>query len=66
VTTAKAAQTTAAANVVESKKEKIEKRTITAEQIAVRAYFLWQERGYDHGGDAYDWARAEAELSSVN
>jgi hypothetical protein len=54
------------ASVTEQKKGKIEKSTITAEHIAIRAYLLWQERGFNHGGDVSDWLRAEAELNSLN
>ncbi len=53
-------------SAVESKKQKIDKSAITAEHIAVRAYLLWQERGFNHGGDVNDWLRAEAELKSLN
>jgi hypothetical protein len=35
------------------------------EQIAVRAYLLWQERGCSHGSDVEDWLRAERELTTV-
>jgi DNA-binding protein HU-beta len=49
-----------------AKKETTEKRQITAEHIAIRAYLLWQERGFNHGSDVNDWLRAEAELNSLN
>ena len=32
------------------------------EQIARRAYELWEERGRPHGSDEEDWHRAEHEL----
>jgi hypothetical protein len=32
------------------------------EAIATRAYFLWQSRGGQPGGEMDDWLRAEAEL----
>jgi HSP20 family protein len=32
------------------------------QEIARRAYELFEERGYEHGHDFEDWARAEAEL----
>jgi hypothetical protein len=34
------------------------------EEIAKRSYELFLERGGEHGHDADDWARAEAELKS--
>lgn len=43
-----------------------EKKTYTPEEVALRAYFLWVERGYTHGGDVSDWIRAEAELNQQN
>lgn len=36
--------------------------TPTHEQIAKRAYQLWQERGQAHGQDIQDWLNAEAQL----
>ena len=32
------------------------------QQIALRAYEIWQERGATHGGDQADWFQAEQEL----
>lgn len=32
------------------------------DQIASRAYAIWQERGASHGGDQADWFQAEHEL----
>jgi len=37
---------------------------IPQEEIARRAYALYQERGGEHGHDLADWLRAEAELRS--
>lgn len=36
----------------------------TPEQIRDRAYYLYVERGYQHGDDQADWYRAEQELLS--
>ena len=41
------------------------KRTYTAEQIAERAYYLWLERGENHGNDVEDWLTAEKELTAA-
>ena len=41
-------------------------RRITREDIALRAYQIWQERGQDHGHDVEDWLQAEDELSSFH
>lgn len=35
---------------------------ITQEQIAVRAYLLWEARGAQSGSELDDWFRAEREL----
>jgi hypothetical protein len=37
-------------------------RAISREAIAERAYFLYLERGGEHGHDVTDWLRAEEEL----
>jgi len=37
----------------------------TADQIRVRAYELYLERGGGHGNDLDDWFAAERELSSA-
>jgi hypothetical protein len=37
----------------------------THEQIAERAYQLWEERGRIHGRDMEDWLNAEAQLRDV-
>lgn len=34
----------------------------THEQIATRAYEIWQQRGGFHGADEADWLRAQQEL----
>jgi hypothetical protein len=39
-------------------------RDASHEEIARRAYALFQERGGEHGDDLADWLRAEAELSA--
>jgi hypothetical protein len=36
--------------------------TLTHQQIAERAYFLWEERGRPVGSPEIDWLRAEREL----
>ncbi|MBK9145189.1 MAG: DUF2934 domain-containing protein [Candidatus Melainabacteria bacterium] len=36
------------------------------EQIALRAYFIWAQRGCSHGGDVSDWLQAESELFESN
>jgi hypothetical protein len=35
----------------------------TREQIERRAYEIYVERGYEHGGDVEDWLAAEEQLS---
>lgn len=35
---------------------------LTEEYIRLRAYQLFEERGYEHGYDLDDWLRAEAEI----
>jgi DUF2934 family protein len=37
----------------------------TLEQVRLRAYELYLERGGTPGGELYDWIRAERELSEV-
>jgi hypothetical protein len=32
------------------------------EQIALRAYEIWEQRGWAHGGHETDWYQAEHEL----
>jgi len=34
----------------------------TNDEIAERAYFIYEARGADHGRDIDDWLQAEAEL----
>ena len=36
--------------------------TLVLEQIRIRAYELFEQRGRLHGFDQEDWARAEAEI----
>jgi hypothetical protein len=38
-------------------------RTPTAEEIAIRAYEIYQTRGGSDGADLDDWLQAERELS---
>lgn len=35
----------------------------TSEEIATRAYAIWERRGHGHGHDRDDWLAAEAELT---
>lgn len=35
---------------------------LSHEQIAKRAYEIWANRGYTHGGSVQDWWQAEQEL----
>jgi hypothetical protein len=44
----------------------LSRRDVTSEEIARRAYELWQQRGSPHGSDADDWHRAERELRGRN
>ena len=37
---------------------------VTHQQIAERAYFLWEERGRPLGSPETDWHRAERELGN--
>jgi len=41
-----------------------EEPTIVLEQIAQRAYELYEARGREDGHDLDDWLRAEAEITS--
>ncbi len=43
----------------------VQSAPLTHEQIAVRAYGLWQERGCPDGSPDVDWFRAEQELQMV-
>ena len=36
----------------------------TAENVAVRAYYLFLERGLDGGNEIEDWLRADRELTA--
>ena len=42
-----------------------EQPMLTHEQIAARAYCLWEERGCPHGSPEADWFRAEQELGAI-
>jgi hypothetical protein len=39
-------------------------KAIDRQQIAQRAYQLFEQRGKQHGNDFNDWVQAEQELSS--
>jgi hypothetical protein len=41
-------------------------REVTKEQIAQRAYKIWQERGEPMGQDLDHWLQAESELTGLN
>ncbi|MFB3818096.1 MAG: DUF2934 domain-containing protein [Candidatus Methylomirabilales bacterium] len=45
-------------------RERPHQREASHEEIARRAYALFQERGGQHGDDLADWLRAEAELTA--
>jgi hypothetical protein len=45
-----------------SRAKVIEPPTLPREQIAVRAYQIWMERGRSHGSDLADWLEAERQL----
>lgn len=63
VETAKtAASAKSTAKVVEAVAQK-SKSIPTFEEVSVRAYLLWLERGAAHGGDVQDWLTAERELT---
>ena len=38
---------------------------LPAEQVAVRAYHLWQSRGEPFGTDREDWLEAERQLATT-
>ena len=40
-------------------------RIPTTEEIAIRAYEIYQARGAGHGGDLEDWLQAERELTPL-
>ena len=42
-----------------------ESRRPPAEQVAVRAYHLWQSRGESFGTDREDWLEAERQLATT-
>ena len=39
---------------------------LTEEYIRLRAYQLFEERGYEHGHDLEDWLQAEAEIIGLH
>lgn len=49
-----------------SKKPRTAKSTLTREQIALRAYQIYLERGGTPGHELEDWVRAEHELMEKN
>jgi hypothetical protein len=44
--------------------DSVARRQASHDDIARRAYALFQERGGQHGDDLADWLRAEAELTA--
>jgi hypothetical protein len=44
----------------------IERKEISSEDIAHRAYELYTQRGCEPGKDVEDWIRAEQELTEAN
>ena len=66
----KSAEPTAKRKVVRTTKlGKVTKRgpaaavpTVTQDQVAARAYILFERGGYHHGHDVENWLQAEAEL----
>jgi len=44
----------------------IERKEISSEDIAHRAYDLYTQRGCEPGKDVEDWIRAEQELTEAN
>jgi|GEM_PF-2813066 len=40
------------------------RREISTEEIATRAYLLWEQRGRPHGRDVELWVEAESQLKS--
>jgi hypothetical protein len=56
-----AKQSSAAAAMAASASETL--RTPTAEEIAIRAYEIYESRGGKDGADLDDWLQAERELS---
>ena len=44
----------------------IERKEISREDIAHRAYELYTQRGCEPGKDVEDWIRAEQELTEAN
>lgn len=46
-----------------SQKKTTDQKQLNHEQVALRAYQIWQERGCTHGHDCEDWVKAEEELN---
>jgi hypothetical protein len=62
--TTKKSQKTVAPMIVHGPETAIPTPPPTHEQIAARAYALYERRGYIHGHDVEDWLAAEAELTA--
>ena len=58
------AQTATGRALVKTAKTEVEgtAKAPTQEEIAARAYLLWQQRGGAEGSSEEDWSRAEQEL----
>jgi hypothetical protein len=41
----------------------VDEKVSLEDQIARRAYELWQSRGHENGSDLADWFRAEREIN---
>lgn len=52
-------------SAVSAVRESAKQASPSADNIARRAYEIWQRRGHTHGSDVHDWLQAEAELKSV-
>jgi hypothetical protein len=57
-------KTTRAASSVSAKKPRITKPQPTQEEIALRAYHIFLERGSTPGNEVEDWLQAERELKA--
>jgi hypothetical protein len=53
------------ASAVAKDKETSLQSKVTSEQIAVRAYQIYQERGDNPGSDVDDWLEAERQLNQT-
>lgn len=49
-------------NLALSSKTELGSLELTEEYIQLRAYQLFEKRGYEHGHDVEDWLEAEAEV----